>query len=91
MEKTELTMAIKKTTTKKYHMDSMSVATWIPKEDHELLKLLVDLKGITMSRFLKEYVYEELDKNRENLELIKKAIDDIKARDNTVVGISRIA
>ena len=91
MEKTELTMAIKKTTTKKSRTNSMSIGTWIPKEEYELLKLLLDLRGITTSQFLREYTYKELDKNRENLEVVKKAIDDIKAQSNIVVGIPKIA
>lgn len=80
MEKTELTIAVKKTKNRRCHEDTKHVGTYIANEDHEFLKLLVDLRNTNVSQFLKDHIYSELDKNRENLELIQMAIAEINSR-----------
>ena len=67
------------------------LTTYVSREDHELLKLLVNLRNTNVAQFLKEYISGELDKNRENLELIKMAIDDINSKENNIVAINKIA
>ena len=83
MEKTELTIAVKKTKNRNvWHKKNQNIATWLPNEDYELLKLLLNLRGINVSQFLRNYVCEELEKNRENLEMIQSAVAAIKSRED---------
>ncbi len=83
MEKTELTIAVKKTKNRNvWHEKNQNIATWLPNEDYELLKLLLNLRGINVSQFLRNYVCEELEKNRENLEMIQSAVAAIKSRED---------
>lgn len=91
MEKTEMTIAIKKAGRNECYTKGAHVGTNIPEEEHELLKLLVRLRGTNVSQFLKEHIFNELDKNRSNLELIKAAIDDINSNGTNIVAINKIA
>ena len=90
MKETKLTISVKETERRKGYRDGFhSATTNISRKDYELLRLLCELRDTNVSQFLKKYIYSELEKNRDNLELIQNAIQRINETEPTVIPIAK--
>lgn len=90
MKETKLTISVKETERRKGYDNGFRTATAnISRKDHELLVLLCELRGTNISQFLKKYIYSELEKNRDNLELIQNTIRKINETESTVIPIAK--
>ena len=90
MRETKMTISVKETERRKGYRDGFhSATTNITNKDHELLKLLCELRGTNINQFLKKYILSELEKNRENLELIRDTIRKINETESTVIPIAK--